>query len=113
MTEEDVIQIQVVHWIRSNTDLPVIHIANQRACTPSQGAKLKRMGVLPGVSDLFIPRAHSIYHGLWIELKSHKGKPSLNQVSFSKMMQREGYEALFAYGADDAIALIKDFYELS
>jgi hypothetical protein len=110
MTEEDIIQIQVVHWIKSNTTLPVIGIANQRACSPREGAKLKRMGVKAGCSDLFIPRPSSIYHGLWIELKTAKGKPSTHQIAFVKEMQYEGYEAVFAYGFEEAIAIIKEFY---
>ena len=112
MNQEDIEQIKVVHWIKENTTLPVIHIANQRATSPYHGAMLKRMGVRAGVSDLFIPRATNFYHGLFIELKTLTGKASKLQMQFNKEMHEEGYEAVFAYGADEAIFIIKDFYDI-
>ena len=112
MNDEQIEQIKVAEFVKQCTDLPFIHVANERQTNPRHGAILKRMGVRAGVSDIFIPRANEFYHGLWIELKTLKGRPSESQRQFCREMQDEGYEATFAYGADDAIAIIREFYKL-
>ena len=127
MKEEEKIQIMVCNWVKTNTDLPFIHIANERKCNPTRGKILKQMGVMPGVFDIFIPRGfdkliygclnppfngtktHS-FHGLWIELKSEKGKPSKSQLEFQEIIIKEKYKAEIAYGFNEAIEIIKECY---
>jgi hypothetical protein len=113
LSPETIQQIIVVDWVKQCTDLPIIHIANERGCSFQQGKTLKRMGVLSGVSDLFIPRATKNRHGMFLELKTLKGKLTRNQIKFIDDMNKEGYYALAAYGSDNAIAIIKDFYEIN
>jgi hypothetical protein len=110
VNREAIEQIKVAEFVKQCTDLPFIHIANERRTSPQQGALLKRMGVRAGVSDIFIPRANQYYHGLFIELKTLTGKASPAQKQFVRDMIAEGYEAVFAYGAEDCIAIIKEFY---
>jgi len=112
MKAEDVEQIKVVNWVKQCTTLPVIHVANERSCSPAQGSMLKRMGVRKGVSDLFFPRAHGKYHGCFIELKTLKGKPSVEQIAFIDEMNVEGYFSLVCYGAEEAIETLQIFYNL-
>ena len=112
LKEEQIEQIKVFDWIRQCTDLPAIHIANERKCNPQQGSLLKRMGVRPGVSDIFIPRAILKFHGTFIELKTKKGKPTLTQLVFLQDMAREEYFTMVCYGADEAIQTIKALYEI-
>jgi len=109
---EAIAQIQVVEWIKNCTDLPVIHIAGERKCSPQYGALLKRMGSRSGCADLFIPRANGKYHGSFFELKTLKGKPTANQIKFLDEMNSEGYFSMVVYGADEAIETIKTFYSL-
>ena len=112
MKEEAIEHLKVVHWIRSETTLPFFHFANERRCSPQQGAFLKKMGVRAGVSDLFFPRSNSYYKGLWIELKTEKGRASVAQLNFMKEMRLENYACEVSYGADDAIFHIKSFYDM-
>ncbi len=112
MTEEDVEQIKICDWVKQCTNLPFIHTANERRCSPQQGALLKRKGVLAGVSDIFIPRAHGKYHGTFLELKTLKGKPTPNQIKFIDEMNAEGYFSMVVYGAEEAIETIKTLYNL-
>jgi len=109
---EQIEQIKVCDWVKQCTDLPFIHTANERKCTPQQGALLKRMGVFAGVADIFIPRATERHHGLFIELKTLKGKPTPAQIKFLDSMNAEGYFSLVCYGAEEAIETIKTFYNL-
>lgn len=110
--DEDVALIQVHEYVKQCTDLPFIHIANERVVSPRQGALLKRKGVCKGVSDIFIPRANKSFHGLFIELKTLVGRPTVEQINFIIQMIEEGYQALVCYGSEQAIIQIKLFYGL-
>lgn len=112
MNAEDIEQIKIINFIKQCTDLPVIHVANQRSTSPQHGALLKRLGVRPGVSDLFLPRRHGNYSGTWIELKTLKGKPTQLQLDFISDMREEGYYADVCYGAEAAINLICELYSI-
>ena len=46
------------------------------------------MGVKAGVSDLFLAYPNPNFHGLWIELKSEKGKKSPEQKHWLFLWQR-------------------------
>ena len=51
----------------------LFHIGNGGLRSKSEAVRLKRIGVKPGVSDLFLPAPVGKYHGLWIEMKRRKG----------------------------------------
>ncbi len=113
-SSEGVAQIQVSEYIKQkHPELVFIHIPNERDCTPQHGAILKKMGVLKGVSDIFMPKGNHTFKGLWIELKSKVGKPSTAQLDFLAKMIEEGYAAHVAYGSEECIKIIKNFYDLS
>ena len=52
------------------------HIPNEGKRSPQTGAKLKRMGLSPGVPDICLPVARGGYSALYIELKRTKGAGS-------------------------------------
>ena len=66
-----------------------IHIANERRTT--KGAKYKRMGVKAGAPDVFMFRPNQTCHGLAIELKTYRGKLSIDQISFLTKLRIAGY----------------------
>lgn len=111
--QEATIQIQVVEFVKQTTDIPVIHIANERKCNPQHGAILKRMGVLAGVSDLFFPRGNGQYPGMFMELKAPNGKLSIAQANFLCARANDGYYCCVCYNSEDAINEIKEFYHLA
>src|ERR1700679_545756 len=102
----------VINWVKQCTDLPVFHIANERLCSPQHGLILQKLGVRSGVSDLFFPRSNGKAHGLFIEMKSKKGKPTDSQLDFMCEMITENYNCFIAYSSDEAILIIKSFYSL-
>lgn len=71
--------------------------------------KLKRAGLIAGVPDIVLPVARGGFHGLYIELKVDKNKPSETQKEFIKMLIAEGYEAVVVWGSKDAINKIKSY----
>ncbi len=112
MGEESIEQIKVINWIRQCTNLPVMHIGNERKCSPQYGQMLKRLGTRAGVSDLFFPRSNGKQHGLFVEMKSKKGKPTKTQLEFINEMINENYGGVVAYSSDEAILIIKSFYSI-
>lgn len=74
--------------------------------------KAKRMGIIKkGLPDIVLPVARKGYHGLYIELKTDKGKPSADQVIFIKRLIEEGYFAITCKGFDEAIKMIIDYMD--
>lgn len=108
---EDQIQMQLVAWARlHNTIGPyLIHIPNGGYRNPREGAKFKRMGVLRGVSDIFLAKPQNGLHGLWIELKRPGGKLTSDQYNWIKLMLAQGYEAKVCYGFDEAKDVILEY----
>jgi hypothetical protein len=90
------------------------HIPNGGKRGITQAARLKREGVLAGVSDNFLPVARRGYHGLYIEMKPKKiyrSAVSKKQKRFLQSVSEQDYMATVTYGADEAINLIKWYYE--
>lgn len=70
------------------------------------GARMKKTGTMPGVPDLQICVARGNFHGLFIELKSEKGRVQPNQAEWHKLPRAQGYQVeglqrLFAGCASD------------
>jgi len=72
---------------------------------------LKAEGLRPGVSDLMLPHASCGFHGLFIEMKYGKNKPTDTQARFIIDVRKESYAALVCYGADEAIEALKNYLD--
>ena len=72
---------------------------------------LKRQGVKAGVSDITIQVARGGYHGFWLELKVKPNKTTKDQEKFLEVMKQQGYYAVVAYGAIEAIEHIKRYMD--
>jgi hypothetical protein len=85
----------------------LIHIPNGGLRSKSEAVRFKRLGVRPGVSDLFLPEPVGKYHGLWVEMKRQEGgKLSPAQKDWLDRMNRKGYLAVRANGAEEACDII-------
>lgn len=82
--------------------------------------RFKAMGTKAGFPDLFLFIPHGGYHGLFIELKTPKGKTatgktrqagkvSEHQQTMIDRLNAQGYKAVVAYGATGAIDEIKAY----
>ena len=87
----------------------VVHVPNGEKRDKATAGKLKAMGVRRGVPDLLLPVARTPFHGLWVELKTTKGKLSADQVEWLTYLNEAGYLAYVAYQWTDAAAFILDY----
>ena len=87
----------------------VFHVPNGGTRNKREAKNLKRQGVRPGVPDLVFPVAKRGYHGLYIELKVGRNKPTEKQIEWIDTLNANGYKAVVCVGYDDAKSTI-DWY---
>lgn len=110
MTEKDE-QIALFDWAQYRTDLQrMFHIPNEGRRTVQHVMSLKRLGMKPGVPDIFLPVARGGYHGLFIEMKRRiGGRLSPEQKDWQVALLEEGYAVAVCKGFEDAKETI-DWY---
>jgi hypothetical protein len=75
-------------------------------------ARLKAEGVKPGVPDICLPWPAGGYHGLYIEMKVGRNKPTPEQNACLEWLNEAGYLALVANGCDEAKRILVDYLEI-
>ena len=88
------------------------HVPNGGQRNKVTAARLKAAGVKSGVPDICLPVPKDEFHGLYIELKYGKNKPSENQKQWIEQLNKQGYKAKVCYGAEEAIAVIKEYLKV-
>ena len=94
------------------------HVPNESR-RPGQAGNTERMmnkaqGVLSGVADWCIPCKTNYGHpGAYIELKSHKGSLSQDQIKFLNAAFDQGYFCAVVWNLDNFEALLKNLYKKS
>tara|TARA_R110002096_G_scaffold173889_1_gene349460 strand:+ start:389 stop:772 length:384 start_codon:yes stop_codon:yes gene_type:complete len=77
-----------------------------------RGLRMVNEGLKKGVPDIFLGVPRNGKHGLFIELKVGKNKPSKNQLWWIHSLRTEGYAVEVCYGFEEARDLIIDFLEI-
>jgi hypothetical protein len=72
-------------------------------------ARLKAEGVKRGVPDVCLPVARSGAHGLYIELKTERGKATPEQLGWIRALRRQGYAAEVCRGWESARSMIEHY----
>lgn len=116
--EESKMQQRCVEWFRYSFPKAVIASFPNGVYiggTPIQRARrwntLKAEGAMVGIPDLFIGLASGGYHGLFIEMKTEKGKLSENQKIVHAMLINAGYCVKVCRSFEDFTLLIKKYLE--
>lgn len=110
MNKEAAEQAVLFRWAAFDKRLKwMFHIPNGGSRNKIEAANLKRQGVKAGVSDIFLPIPNKKYHGLFIEMKAGKNKPTEKQKEFIKDMTKNGYACAVCYGAENAINCVKEY----
>ncbi|MDR1753413.1 MAG: VRR-NUC domain-containing protein [Eubacterium sp.] len=105
------IQKNLFEWARlSSGKYPelklMFHIPNGGRRDKIEAYHLKLQGIKSGVPDIYLPAARNGKHGLFLELKSESGRLQESQKEWITELNRQGYEAVTAYGFDEAKAAI-------
>ena len=75
------------------------------------GARMKQEGVLAGVPDIFLARSACGRHGMFIEMKTKRGRISERQRDLFPLLEAAGYAVVVARGwkeAADAVEMYLD-----
>ncbi len=112
LKQEQIAQINLMNWVKFN--LPeyvedIIHVANERTCSPIEGRILKRMGVRRGCADIFVAVVKNGIGGLWLELKVGTNKPTKEQQEFLQRKIKMGYAAACVWGWEAARDFIVEY----
>lgn len=87
----------------------IFHIPNERKCSIPEAMHLQRMGVKAGVPDLFLPVARNGFHGLWMELKTERGKVSDAQRWWLDHLAEQGYKAVVIRSVNEGINELEEY----
>lgn len=107
-------QFRVVEYCKWK-DIAVFAVPNAGKRNATIANRFKDEGLSSGVPDLMIPISSSGYHGLFIEMKrisekkKKNGGVSENQREWLRTLQKNGYFAKVAYGADEAIKTVEEY----
>ena len=80
----------------------LFHIPNGGKRGIREAARFKAMGVKSGVPDYFLPVARNRIHGMFIEMKSAKGKLSENQQHWRVALTDQNYRFVVCYSWTEA-----------
>lgn len=117
---ESAYQTQVVEWSRwafkanpaRYPHLEMLHCSlNGVKLSGTQAKIAKGQGMLSGVPDLFLPVPKNGFHGLFIEMKSEKGRVTENQHWFLTNAESLSYKTVICYSAKEAISAIQAYYD--
>lgn len=129
MRYEDKEQEAVIEWASWHRTSGGHLISNHLIAIPNEGKRsgrtgkaMKRRGLIPGASDLFLALPAGTMHGLFIEMKKqrqHFRSESEKDAAFTKeqrdfqlLMRCMNYEVACCYGADEAIKRIQTYLGL-
>ena len=111
-------QVTVFNWAKHTENMhPELKLLNASLngvrLSIGQAVKAKAGGMRAGYPDIFLPVARSGYHGLFIELKEKKGNPvQPDQKWWKQELTANDYLAVICYGAEETIAIIKNYLDI-
>lgn len=107
------LQTAVFTWANSGYILEKFPELSKMFAIPNGGhrdvrvaQKLKREGVRAGVPDIFLPVARGGYHGLFVEMKHGRNKPTPEQDTYLRFLASQGYLCVVCYSIDEFEGLV-------
>ena len=104
-------QIALFDWagylVKQHPELALLyHIPNGGHRHRTTAIRLKAEGVKSGVPDVCLPVARGGFHGLYIEMKAGKNKPTDNQRRWLEDLTEQGYYAAVCHGWEAASEIL-------
>lgn len=87
----------------------LMHIPNEGKRSAVLGNLMRAEGLRRGVPDLFLAVPCGRQAGLWIEMKSKTGKPTIDQLEYLHLLEKRGYAASLCYGWEQAKEAVETY----
>lgn len=113
---EDNLQIGCVTWMQyqhPHEAMMLHHSPNGGWRDAREAAKFKAMGTRAGFPDLFLAIPSHGYHGLFVELKTDKGRQSESQKEWETMLTLYGYKYVLIRDLGTFRKTINDYLNIS
>lgn len=111
--DESDLQIRCVYAFRlmyPKLKMRLFAIPNGGFRSAIEAAIMRDEGVLPGVLDLFLSLPKKEFGGLYIEMKTDKGRLSNYQADFIKEMEGD-YKCVVCRSVEDFLIAVKEYLE--
>lgn len=107
-------QVTLFRWVDlvrvRHAELGLLHaIPNGGHRHKAVAARMKAEGVKRGVPDLCLPVASGGHHGLYIEMKTRKGRLSNEQKRWANALQAQGYRFRMCRSWQEAATTIAEY----
>jgi len=107
-------QVALVKWaalnLKTYPELSALYaIPNAARRSPFQGAWMKAEGLRAGFPDIGLPVPRDPYHGLYIEMKVGKNKPTPAQCAWHERLRAFGNRVEVCYGWQEAVKVIEEY----
>lgn len=112
---EDDAMVHLFRWLRLTRygGRPIAdlawHTPNGGKRNAREAARLKAMGVKPGVPDVFIAIPRGEHAGLFVELKAGRNGATPSQMATMADLASAGFSVALAMGWVEAAAVIADY----
>ena len=108
--QESKLQRECVEWFHNHYKHHILFaIPNGGYRSKIEAAIMKGEGVLAGTADLFLVCAACGFNGLFIELKTPKGRQTEKQKEFAWNVQKFGYGYIIVRSKDEFKKLISNY----
>ena len=87
----------------------LMHIPNEGKRSAVLGNIMRKEGLRRGVPDLFLAVPCGAFSGLWLEMKSKTGKPTVDQLEYLRILEKSGYECHVCYGWQEAVQHVEAY----
>lgn len=91
----------------------LFHIPNGGTRDSVEGKHLKQQGVKKGVPDLCLPVPKGIYHALYIEMKTEKGRTTSDQEWWGNSLLLQGNMWEVCHGWESAVRVLEWYLNLT
>lgn len=111
---ERIEQFKIITFVDENySDIEILYtIAPAGLKLPKWlGSLLSQLGYRRGTFDILFFEARKGYHGLHLEVKTKKGRPSKDQLEWQRLARLKDYKAEICYGREQGIQIIKEYME--
>ena len=101
-------------WACKKYNVPerlLFHPPSEGVRTPAYATRLKLTGWRKGMPDLQLLVPSDRYHGLFIEMKTIRGRAEKEQLEYLADLRAQGYAACLCFGDEAAMQCIMDYME--